>query len=154
MSGVFCREDESTVHFVDVDETNWRTRLAVKKEQETYVANATVLLARAYAYRKLNSRAFYIMDGDVPVGMGLYYDCPELQSYILSQLFIDARYQRKGFGKAAVAMCLDEMRRAARFDKVTLCYVEGDEAALNLYTQFGFHEVDREEDEIDMELTL
>jgi len=142
------------IRLEDVGPGNWRHPLEVAEEQKRWVANSALLLARAYAYRKLNSRAFYIMDGDVPVGMGLYYDCPELQSYILSQLFIDARYQRKGFGKAAVAMCLDEMRRAARFDKVTLCYVEGDEAALNLYTQFGFHEVDREEDEINMELTL
>lgn len=142
------------VHFVDVDETNWRTRLAVRPDQETYVANATVLLARAYAYRNLNSRAFLIYCEDVPVGMGLYYDCPELQAYVLSQLFIDARYQGKGYGKAAVTQCLEDMRKAARYQKVVLCYVEGDEAARKLYAQFGFSETCRDGDEIDMELTL
>lgn len=55
-----------------------------------------------------------------------YHDCPELECYDLSQLFIDARHQGRGYGRAA----------------------------RKLYGQFGFVETDRDEDEIIMELTL
>lgn len=48
------------IRLVDVNTGNWRTSLKVKKEQEAYVANSTVMLARAYAYRDARSRAFLI----------------------------------------------------------------------------------------------
>lgn len=85
------------IHLVDVDGQNWRTPLEVAPEQKAYVADRTTLLARAYAFRRQRSRAFFLCDGDTPVGMGLYYDCPELKGYDFSQIFIDRRYQGKGY---------------------------------------------------------
>ena len=79
-----------------IDETNWRYPLRVSEAQKAYVAGTAALLARAYAYRRLHSRAFLVCDGETPVGMGLYYDCPELDAYDLSQFFIDERYQGRG----------------------------------------------------------
>ena len=86
--------------------------------------------------------------------MGLYYDEPELQSYDLSQMFIDARYQSRGYGKAAVRAILDELKADGRYDKVVLCYIEGNETARKLYESFGFTEIDRDGDEIILELPL
>lgn len=140
------------IRFEDIDEGNWRTPLQVAEFQKNYVANSTVLLARAYAYRNVNSRAFLICDDETPVGMGLYHDCPELEAYDLSQLFIDERYQGRGYGKAATRMVLDVLRQDGRYSKVVLCYLEGNEIAKQLYTQLGFVEIDRDEDEIIMEL--
>lgn len=142
------------IRLVDVDSSNWRIPLRVKPDQEKYVANSAVLLARAYAYRNLNSRAFLIYADDVPVGMGLYYDCPEFEAYDLSQIFIDERYQGHGYGRQATEQILDAMRQAGRYEKVVLCYIEGNEAARRLYESFGFVETDRDEDEIVMERML
>ena len=83
-----------------------------------------------------------------------YYDEPELQSYDLSQMFIDARYQSRGYGKAAVRAILDELKADGQSDKVTLCYIEGNETARKLYESFGFVEIDRDGDEIVMQLPL
>ena len=105
-------------------------------------------------YRARRSRAFLICADDLPVGMGLYYDEPELQSYDLSQMFIDARYQSRGYGKAAVRAILDELKADGQYDKVTLCYIEGNETARKLYESFGFVEIDRDGDEIVMQLPL
>lgn len=146
--------DESNVRLKDADETNWRCDLRVSEVQKPYVADRTVLLARAYAYRHFRSRAFMVCDGDVPVGMGLYYDCPDLKAYNFSQLFIDERYQGRGYGKTATRLALDDMRRDGRYDKVVLCYIEGNEAARKMYEGFGFYETDRDGDEIGMELLL
>lgn len=79
------------IHLLDIDPGNWRIDLAVSDAQKPFVSDRTKLLARAYAYRAQRSRAFLICADDLPVGMGLYYDEPELQSYDLSQMFIDAR---------------------------------------------------------------
>lgn len=140
------------IHFVDIDESNWRTPLAVADTQKAYVAERAVILARAYAYRNARSRAFLIYNDCTPVGMGLYYDLDD--SYDLSQLFIDERYQGKGYGRAAIGLILDMLRADRKYETVKLCYIDGNDAARKLYEGFGFVETERDEDEIVMELKL
>ncbi len=142
------------VCLVEITPDNWRLELSVAESQKTWVANPAALLARAYAYRHQNSRAFLVYNDETPVGMGLYYDCPELDSYDFSQLFIDQRYQGRGYGRAAVKLVLDEMQKESRYDRVVLCYIEGNNAARRLYEQFGFVKTDRDGNEIVMEMPL
>lgn len=142
------------MHLVDIDPGNWRLRLQVAESQKHYVANSAVMLARAYAYRDQRSRAFVIYNDATPVGMGLYYDMPDLECYDLSQIFIDERYQGKGYGKAATKAVLEAMKQDGKYRKIDLCYIEGNDAAKKLYESFGFVEIDRDEDEIIMELSL
>ena len=140
------------IHLVDIDPGNWRLKLEVAESQKHYVANSAVMLARAYAYREQRSRAFVIFDDETPVGMGMYHDCPELDAFDLSQLFIDERYQGKGYGKASTKLVLDAMKQDGKYCKTVLCYIEGNDAAKKLFESFGFVEIDRDEDEIIMEL--
>ena len=142
------------IHLVDIDRENWRIPLKVSKEQEQYVANRTTILARAYAYRDFRSCAFLIYNGDTPVGMVMYHDEESQNAYVFSELFIDERFQGKGYGRAATKLVLDNMKNDGKYHKVILCYIEGNDAAKNLYEGFGFVETDRDEDEIIMELTL
>lgn len=119
------------------------------------MANSTVLLARAYAYREKGSYACIIYNDEEPVGMALYYDCPEYEAYDLSQLFIDKRFQGNGYGKIATKLILEKMKAEGRYDKVVLCYIEGNDAAKAMYEKLGFNstgEVDG--DEIMMEKVL
>ena len=46
------------------------------------------------------------------------------------------------------------MRLDGKYSKVVLCYIEGNDAAKKLYESFGFVEIDRDEDEIIMEMSL
>lgn len=141
------------VHLEPVSPDNWREPLAVREDQRHFVADKAVTLARAWAYRELHSVAKIVYDDDVPVGMLLYYDWPEGQMYVFSQLFIDCRWQGRGFGRRAAELALEEMRAAGRYDRVGLCYVEGDEPALRLYRSLGFvHTGEADEDEIEMAL--
>ena len=142
------------IHLVDIDPGNWRLGLRVADTQKNYVSDSYAMLARAYAYREQWSRAFVIYDNETPVGMGMYHDCPDLDAFDLSQIFIDERYQRKGYGKAATKLVLDAMKQDGKYSKAILCYIEGNNAAKDLYESFGFVEIDRDEDEIIMELTL
>ena len=142
------------IHLEDIDPGNWRLDLNVAEHQKQYVSDRVCMLARAYAYRDSRSRAFVIYDDETPVGMAMYYDVDELGAYDLSQLFIDERYQGRGYGKAATKIMLNMMRQDGTYDKVILCYIEGNEAAKKMYEGFGFREYDRDEDEICMERSL
>ena len=138
-----------------VNPDNWRLRLKVSDAQKRFVADSLTMLARAYAYRESRSKAYVIYNDNLPVGMALYYDCAELNAYDLSQLFIDERYQGNGFGIEATKQILDKMKSDSKYDKVILCYIDGNEAARNMYEKLGFTLTgDRDEDEIIMEKAL
>lgn len=143
------------IHLEDITEVNWRISLSVSKEQEAFVSNPMKLLARAYAFRNLGSYACIICNDDEPIGMALYHECPELNAYDLSQLFIDERYQGKGYGKEAAKLLIEQMRAKRKYDKIVLCYIEGNDAARLMYESIGFrHTGEADEDEIMMELYL
>lgn len=142
------------VHLVEIDGGNWRVPLKVSKAQEIYVASSTTILARAYAYRGSRSRALLIHEDETPIGMVLYHDDESLAAYIFSEIFIDEQFQGKGYGRVATRLVLDDMKKDGKYNKVILCYIEGNDAAQKLYESFGFVEVDRDEDEIIMELGL
>lgn len=140
------------IRLATIDPENWRLGLRVSEMQKKYVANSAVLLARAYAYREYRSNAFVIYHDDLPVGMALYYDCDEYDAYNFSQFFIDERYQRRGFGMEAARQILGMMKRDGKYHKVTLCYIEENEAAKNMFEKLGFYLTgERDGDEIVME---
>ncbi len=134
---------------------NWRERLEVRPDQEKFVAPKATILARAWVYRDARSRAFMIYDGETPVGLVMYrdYEDPEENeySYDFDQLLIDARYQGRGYGTETVKQILAMMEADGKYDKVTLCYVEGNDDARRLYEKFGFVQTWDEDGEIVME---
>lgn len=139
----------------EVNPDNWRLGLHVKESQKEYVSNAILLLARAYAYREDRSRAVVIYNNDTAIGMALYYDCNDLNAYILSQFFIDERYQGKGYGLDATVRILDDMRKDRKFKKVILSCIDGNDTARFLYEKCGFRPTgDRDGNEIIMQLDL
>ena len=143
------------IYLVEINPDNWRLGLKVSKEQEQYVANASVMLARAYAYRKYRSKAFVVYNDTTPVGMAMYYDCEELEAYDFSQLFIDERYQGNGYGYLAANQIINMMKKDGKYSRVYLCYIEGNEAAKKLYEKIGFrHTGESDGDEIIMEMSL
>ena len=117
------------IRLEEIDAGNWRIPLRVSKEQEQYVANSTTILARAYAYRDARSQALLICESETPVGMVMYHDEDSMDAYIFSEIFIDERFQRKGYGRAATKLALDRMKDDGKYNKVVLCYIEGNGAA-------------------------
>lgn len=143
------------IRLVTIDPDNWRLGLKVSEAQKRFVSDSARLLARAYAYRKSRSDAYVIYNDALPVGMALYYDCDELNAYDFSQFFIDERYQGNGFGIEAARQILEMMKNDGKYDKVILCYIDGNEAAKTMYEKLGFHLTGEcDEDEILMEKVL
>ena len=127
------------IRLATIDPDNWRLGLKVSEAQKGFVSDSEKLLARAYAYRKSRSNAYVIYNDSLPVGMALYYDCEEVNAYDFSQLFIDERYQGNGFGIEAARQILEIMKSDGKYNKVILCYIDGNEAARNMYEKLGFH---------------
>ena len=143
------------LRLVGVTPDNWRCPLAVAPEQKEFVADRVLLLARAYAYRAVRSHAVFRVAGKTGAGMALWRNCGQENAYILDDLFIDARYQGRGYGTAALALILEGLRREGKFPRVILRYVEGNDAARKFYERSGFRRNFHDfEDEIEMELTL
>lgn len=143
------------IRFVTIDPDNWRLGLKVSEAQKGFVSNSEKLLARAYAYRNSRSNAFVIYNDAIPVGMVLYYDCDEVNAYDFSQLFIDERYQGKGFGIEAARQILEMMKSDGKYDKVILCYIDENNAAKKMYEKLGFRLTgERDGNEIVMEKYL
>lgn len=126
------------IRLESVGPDNWREPLEVHEEQRRFVSDPDRILARAYAYREQRSQAKLILDDDTPVGMLMWYDYPEADRYVFSQLLIDKRYQHRGFGMEAARLALGEMRADGRYPKVCLCYITGNESARTLYEKLGF----------------
>ena len=143
------------IHLEIVTPDNWRLGLSVREDQRKFVSDSSGILARAYAYRNDRSRTYVIYENEVPVGMAMYHDLDDWEAYDFSQFFIDQRYQRKGFGLKAAQLILEEMKADGKYDRVVLCYIDGDDAAKRLYEKLGFHHTgDVYEDEITMEKSL
>ncbi|MBR3469267.1 MAG: GNAT family N-acetyltransferase [Lachnospiraceae bacterium] len=143
------------IYLETITPDNWRLGLSVREDQSRYVSDSNKILARAYAYRNYGSQAFVIYNDEIPIGMAMYYDLDEMQAYNFSQFFIDQQYQGNGYGLEASKLIIEKMKEDGKYDKVILCYVDGDEAAKCLYEKLGFHLTgEADEDEIIMEKLL
>ncbi|GAA0126979.1 GNAT family N-acetyltransferase [Clostridium sp. CTA-19] len=143
------------IYLKEVTGENWRKiiRLKVTEEQQCYVSSNTGILAKAYAYLFQRSQAKVIYDDCNIVGLIMYRDYDERNAYILDQLMIDSKFQRKGYGEKAVLEAIKIMKNDKKYNRIILCYCEGDNAAKNLYTKLGFyHTGEVDENEIIMAL--
>ena len=107
--------------------------------QEAFVSSPIRSLAQAYVYRN-QCTPFGIYDGDTLVGyvMVIYdYDVPE---YDVWHLMIDARYQHRGFGRAAMEQVLAYIAAKPFGDspRVAMTCHQDNTAALRLYESLGF----------------
>ena len=117
-----------------------------------YVAPADKMLARAYVYRE-TAKPMAIYNNDEMIGYLLVREYEN--QYCLDQFMIDERYQQKGYGKEAMLLLLEKLRKEQHCERVVLCYCEDDLAARKLYEGLGFnHTGESDEDEVIMEMAL
>ena len=125
----------------DVTEDNWMdvASLSVKENQKEYLAPAIGILARGYVYRDCNAAVYAFEDDGTIVGAALVREfTDEPLGYDLQQFMIDKNHQGKGYGSAALALILEELRTEGRFDHVEVCVKKDDAAAIRLYEKHGF----------------
>ena len=143
------------IHFAPVTRDNYREcmRLGVADSQIRFVAPNAKSLAEAYVYYD-TSRPFVIYCADQMVGFVLLRDLPDLGCYYISQFMIDQRYQRQGYGKQAMLLLIDMLKKEGRFPCIHLCFTESNEGAKRFYEGLGFTPFDVDADEIIMALKI
>ena len=129
-------------------------KLRVSESQKEFVAANDVSIIEAYTTVTANGFAFPfgIYDGKTPVGFMMigydsadyWEDVPDIArgNYSLWRLMIDENYQKKGFGREAVALGLDFIKSfpCGKSEYCWLSYEPENKVARQLYRSFGFVE--------------
>jgi diamine N-acetyltransferase len=116
------------------------------------VAPAAVSIAEAHFSPEAWFRAIYA--GDEPAGFVMLSVKPEVPEYVLWRFLVDARFQGRGVGSAALALVIAHVR-ALGATELFLSYVPGEGGPGPFYERHGFAPDGRVEDgEIVMRLTL
>ena len=130
------------------------TKLQVSESQKGFVAANDVSIVEAYTTITANGFAFPfgIYDGEIPVGFIMigydvddYWDNPPdiaRGNYNLWRLMIDQKYQKKGFGREAIALGLNFIKSfpCGKAKYCWLSYEPENKVACKLYHSFGFTE--------------
>jgi len=144
----------------DVDGSNWLqcTQLAPTEAQKDVFPWAVVYWLAEAKY-ETSYRPMAIYAGETLVGFSVYGKDPEDGSYWIVALLIDAKYQRRGYGREAVLALVDLMRQRHSCKQVIVGHRLENEAATALYESVGFRRVagrptDSNSDEVLRQLTL
>ena len=134
-------------------------RLAVAENQKGFVAPNAVSLAQALFAPEAWYRAVYC--GEEVVGFVMLDDqslrspAPPQPKVSVWRFMIDARFQRRGVGKAALLRVIEHVRAKGHFESLELSYVPGPGCPEPFYLGLGFRHTGRfDENEIILELPL
>ena len=143
------------VKLEDVTARNWHAvaRLKLAPEQADLVASNLYSIAQSKFDPDARPRAVYA--GKTLVGF-LMYDVDERSGEAsIYRFMIDRKHQGRGYGRAALACALRELKDDPAVRKVSIGYMPENAVAKPFYASFGFVEVGKDEDgEIIAELTL
>ncbi len=131
-----------TVTLRPITEENWHAciELQVTDEQVDFVAPNVYSIAETRFEPTWEPLAIY---ADIPgengveavmVGFVMY----DTSDYEIIRFMIDARYQGRGYGRAAMMWLLDEFARERAHASTSLSFVPGNVAAEQLYASVGF----------------
>ena len=145
------------VELRDVTARNWRAvvNLELTPEQEDLVASNLYSVAQSKFDPLARPRAVYA--GGNVVGFLMYDVWTEgkTQEASIYRFMIDRRHQGKGYGRAALAKALEEIKAVPGMKKIAIGYMPENPITKSFYASFGFKEAGLDEDgEMIAELTL
>lgn len=121
-------------------------KLEVVENQKAFVSSTVLALAKAYVYRDIVT-PFAIYDDNLMVGFIMVRFNKEFENYFVWQLLIDEKYQNKGYGRQAMNLAIEWMRKDERCKSIVTCYKDGNDAAKKLYEGLGFVEMEHDPDD-------
>ncbi|MCM1989143.1 GNAT family N-acetyltransferase [Oceanirhabdus seepicola] len=124
--------------FKEVTKENWEKciELKVSKEQEEFVAPNSYSLLQANFGEGLYPISIY--DGETMVGFLMYEKDEEDNTMGMCRLMIDEKYQKKGYGRAAVLKLLDLIREKYGNIEFFTSFEPENIVADKLYESVGF----------------
>lgn len=112
-------------------------KLKVSKEQENFVSTTAYSLAQAYVYRE-NAYPFAIYADDTLVGFIMFGFYELRNQYTLWKFLIDEKYQNKGYGKMALALGIEYMKKQYDIKEMYTGVAIDNDVAERLYHFVGF----------------
>lgn len=134
-------------------------RLSVADDQKGFVAPNAVSLAQALFSPQAWYRAVYANEEIAGFVMlsdpSLCDPAPAHPEIGVWRFMVDARFQRRGIGRAAMQQVIQHARATGRFASLTLSYVPGPGCPEPFYRSLGFRHTGRlDGDEVVLELPL
>ncbi|MBQ9764797.1 MAG: GNAT family N-acetyltransferase [Lachnospiraceae bacterium] len=135
---------------VDVNKDNWQYVAFLTTNEnkiptlveENVNGNAYTMLEVLYR-KELSMKAIVIKDGDTYRAVGFASYGPDEDNegkrvYMLRRFMIDVRFQGQGYGKKALALVMEEMRKQYNCEEIYLSVVPSNEKAIHIYEKAGF----------------
>ncbi len=148
-----------TLREITADTVRAVTELSVAKGQDKFVAPNAVSLAQALFTPNAWYRAIYL--GEEMTGFVMLEDesllspSPPQPEVGVWRFMVDARFQRRGIGRAALLQVIEHVRGKGLFTSLQLSYVPGPGCAEPFYLSLGFRPTGRVDNgEIVLELPL
>lgn len=111
-------------------------KLKVADDQQSFVASNVVSLAQAKVYPECVCFAIY--DDELMVGFTMYCLDFDDQEYWIYRLMIDEEHQSKGYGKAAMELLIDRLKKDPEHHVIYLSFEPENKGAKTLYEKLGF----------------
>lgn len=112
-------------------------KLKVSKNQENFVSTIAYSLAQAYVYRE-NAYPFAIYADDTLVGFIMFGFYELRNQYTLWKFLIDEKYQNKGYGKIALLLGIEYMKKQHGIKEMYTGVAIDNNVAERLYQLVGF----------------
>jgi len=126
------------VNLMEIDRENFWDIIAleVEDEQNDLVTSNAVSIAQSKVQPECVPLAIY--HSGEPVGFVMYcIDCND-DEYWIYRLMIDKRFQNRGFGKRALELVLDEIKKDKTRSRVFLGVDPAGAASVRVYEALGF----------------
>lgn len=128
---------------------NWEevAELEVHKHQEEFLEDNAWSIAESKFNSHAVPRAIYA--GKNPVGFIMWESLAgegAPHDYFIYRFMIDKDNQGKGYGRLAMELALEEIRKDRRLGRISICYVPENAGARDFYASFGFREVGLDDD--------
>ena len=112
-------------------------KLNVSENQKSFVATNTQSLAQAWVFYN-SAYPFAIYSDNIPVGFLMLGYHEEKNIYDIWRLMIDENHQCKGYGKAAMHLAIEYLKKEYNATEISLSFAPDNTVAESLYKSIGF----------------
>ncbi|WP_346847065.1 MULTISPECIES: GNAT family N-acetyltransferase [unclassified Clostridium] len=123
----------------DIDIENWEecTKLKVSREQERYLPHSNLKsIAESRFYPNYTLLGIY--KDDKIIGFAMHGEEDEDKMAELRRFMIDEKYQGNGYGRKALALVLEDIKKKSKYKTIYLSFHPKNIVTKNLYSSFGF----------------
>lgn len=130
---------------IDIDNYRRAVLLELKEGQDKFVASNVYSIAQSKFYPSWKPTGIFA--NDEMVGFLMYGKDEEIDDSIwIIRLMIAARFQGKGYGRAAMNALIEHIKNNYDNEEIFVAFVPGNETAMNLYKSIGFEDTGRIEE--------